>query len=76
MSGDAEHRSEKEQLDSRDWLSPTEAAIWLGVSRNTLYEAIAQGTVPGVVRISPRRYVINKQALIDAATAGNGSKEA
>lgn len=75
MSGDR-HSLDINLLADKEWLSPTEAAIWLGVSRNTLYEAIAQGTVPGVVRISPRRYVINKQKLIDASTDGTGSREA
>jgi excisionase family DNA binding protein len=59
---------------SKDFLSPQEASNFLGVSVNTLYEAIKQGTVPGVLRIG-RRITINKQALIDASTAGVGSRE-
>jgi excisionase family DNA binding protein len=58
----------------QEWLTPTEAAAYLRVSRNTLYEAIKLGQVPGVLRIG-RRITINKQALIDASTAGTGSRE-
>jgi excisionase family DNA binding protein len=75
MRGDKQHKSDKEHLADREWLTVTEAAAYLGVSRNTLYEAIPQGTVPGALRISPRRITINKQALIDASRAGTGSRE-
>ena len=45
-----------------------------GVSRNTLYEAIKQEKVPGVIRIG-RRVIIHRQTFLDSATDGTGSRE-
>ena len=76
MKGNQQERKcSKEDFADLEWLSPAEAAVWLGISRNALYEAIKKEQVPGVLRIG-RRILINKQALIDASTAGNGSREA
>ena len=75
MSGDKEQKCNKESLADKEWLSPTEFAAWTGVSRNTVYEEITRDRLPGVARIG-KRIIINKQALIDAATAGSGNREA
>ncbi|MCE5255002.1 MAG: helix-turn-helix domain-containing protein [Actinomycetia bacterium] len=67
MDGDLKKKEEPRNPDGKERLSPTEAARYLGVSRNTLYEAIKRHEVPGVWRMG-RCILIYKQALIDAAT--------
>ena len=60
--------------EHQEFLSVRKAADLIGVGRNTLYEAIARGEIPAMH--VGRRIVISKQALMDAATAGIGSREA
>ena len=46
IDNDNENRRETCEI-----ISVVEAASWLGVNRNTLYDAIKKGQVPGVRRI-------------------------
>ena len=41
----------------RDWLTVTELARWLGLSRNTIYKGIKNGDIP-FIRIG-KRIIIN-----------------
>jgi len=61
--------------EEREFLSVDEAATLLGVSRNTLYEAVKQDQVPGALHIR-KRIVIRRQALIDAAMVCGAGEEA
>ena len=53
--------------DYPHFLTVEEAARLLKASRNTLYEAIKQGALPGVIHVG-RRITINLQLLIDGCT--------
>lgn len=60
--------------DVADWLSPTEAARYLGVSRETLYRLMREGKLPySVTRWSGRRR-IRKEDLDRQLQAGGPDK--
>jgi excisionase family DNA binding protein len=61
-------------LENQEFLSVNDAALLLGVGRNTLYEAIARGEIPAL-HIG-RRVVINKQALFAASTVRIDTQQA
>lgn len=61
--------------DVADWLSPTEAARYLGVSRETLYRLMREGKLPySVTRWSGRRR-IRKEDLDQQLSAGEPEKD-
>ncbi len=58
----------------RQTLTVEEAAVVLGIGRNTAYQAVRQGTLP-VVRIG-KRYLVPRvalRAMLSGASAGAGA---
>lgn len=47
----------------KEWLKVPEVAELLGIPRSRMYDLIARGKIPGVVRLGPKSIRVNRPIL-------------
>jgi excisionase family DNA binding protein len=76
MTEPPNHVSEGSTLiDVADWLSPTEAARYLGVSRETIYRLMKDGRLPYRTTTWSGRRRVRKEDLDALLQSGEGKGE-